>query len=151
VRKIKHQKPKLSIDVEVNLAIEGFLPAEYVPEMRHKIDLYRRLTRMDDIRKLQELRQELEDRFGKPPREVEKLLEVAELRIDAALWSIKSISTEDDFMVFTYTDRNRIEQLARLHRGQLRVLDQQKAYWPIEGQTHLLLEIAQMVLRNPKN
>jgi transcription-repair coupling factor (superfamily II helicase) len=151
VRKIKHQKPKLSIDVEINLAIEGFLPAEYVPEIRHKIDLYRRLTRMDDIRKLQELRQELEDRFGKPPREVEKLLEVAELRIDAALWSIKSISTEDDFMVFTYTDRNRIEQLARLHRGQLRVLDQQKAYWPIEGQTNLLLEIAQMVLRNPKN
>jgi transcription-repair coupling factor (superfamily II helicase) len=151
VRKIKHQKPKLSIDVEINLAIEGFLPAEYVPEIRHKIDLYRRLTRMDDIRKLQELRQELEDRFGNPPREVEKLLEVAELRIDAALWSIKCISTEDDFMVFTYTDRNRIEQLARLHRGHLRVLDQQKAYWPIEGQTNQLLEIAQMVLRNSKS
>jgi transcription-repair coupling factor (superfamily II helicase) len=151
VRKIKHQKPKLSIDVEINLAIEGFLPAEYVPEIRHKIDLYRRLTRMDDIRKLQELRQELEDRFGKPPREVEKLLEVAELRIDAALWSIKCIATEDDFMVFTYTDRNRIEQLARLHRGHLRVLDQQKAYWPIEGQTNQLLEIAQLVLRNSKS
>ncbi len=151
VRKIKHQKPKLSIDVEINLAIEGFLPAEYVPEIRHKIDLYRRLTRMDDVRKLQELRQELEDRFGKPPREVEKLLEVAELRIDAALWSIKCISTEDDFMVFTYTDRNRIEQLGRLHRGHLRVLDQQKAYWPIEGQTNQLLEIAQMVLRNQKS
>lgn len=151
VRKIKHQKPKLSIDVEINLAIEGFFPAEYVPEIRHKIDLYRRLTRMDDIRKLQELRQELEDRFGNPPREVEKLLEVAELRIDAALWSIKCIATEDDFMVFTYTDRNRIEQLARLHRGHLRVLDQQKAYWPIDGQTNQLLEIAQMVLRNSKS
>lgn len=151
VRKIKHQKPKLSIDVEINLAIEGFFPAEYVPEIRHKIDLYRRLTRMDDIRKLQELRQELEDRFGNPPREVEKLLEVAELRIDAALWAIKCIATEDDFMVFTYTDRNRIEQLARLHRGHLRVLDQQKAYWPIDGQTNQLLEIAQMVLRNSKS
>ncbi|MFN9914200.1 MAG: TRCF domain-containing protein, partial [Pirellulaceae bacterium] len=102
VRKLKRQAPKLSIDVEVQLPLEAFLPSEYVPEIRHKIDLYRRLSRIDDVRKLEDLRQEVEDRFGPLPPVVDRLLEIAELRIDATLWSVKSIGIEENFLVFVY-------------------------------------------------
>jgi len=145
VRKLKHQSPKLSIDVEVNLPAEAFIPSDYVPEMRHKIDLYRRLSRMDDVRKLSELRQELEDRFGSPPAVVERLLEVAELRIDATLWSVKCIAIEEDHMVLTYGDKKRIEQLARRHGDRLKVLDRQKAYWSIVDEKRTLLEVAKAI------
>ena len=68
VRQLTHQAPKRSIDVEFNLPIEGFIPGEYVPEMRHKIDLYRRLSRLESIQDIADLRQELIDRFGAPRR-----------------------------------------------------------------------------------
>ncbi len=147
VRKLKHQSPKLSIDVEINLPIEAFLPTEYVPEIRHKIDIYRRLSRMDDVRKLDELRRELVDRFGPLPRVVERLLEVAELRIDATLWSIRSLSIEDDHLVLTFGDRKRVEQLARKHENRLTILDRQKAYWLIAGEKRSMLEVAQSIFR----
>ncbi len=145
VRKLKRQAPKLSIDVEVNLPMEAFIPSEYVPEIRHKIDLYRRLSRIDDVRKLAELRQELEDRFGQPPVTVTRLLEVAELRIDATLWSIKNIAVEEDFLVLSFGDKRRIEQLARRHGDKLRVLDHQKAYWPISEEKRSLLDVARSI------
>jgi transcription-repair coupling factor (superfamily II helicase) len=116
-----------------------------VPEIRHKIDLYRRLSRIDDIRKLSDLRQELEDRFGTPPETVTRLLEVAELRIDATLWSIKSIAVEEEFLVLAFGDKRRIEQLARRHGNKLRVLDHQKAYWPVAEEKRSLLEIARSI------
>lgn len=147
VRRLKREPPKLSIDVEVQLPIEGFLPADYVPEMRHKIDLYRRLSRVNDVGQLDELRQELVDRFGPVPPQVERLLQVAELRIDATLWSIKTIGLEDEFMVFAFGDRRRIEQLARRHGDRLRVLDGDRAYWPLGERPGDLLELARSILR----
>ena len=131
VRQLTRQPPKIKIDVEVNLPIEAFLSSEYIPEMRHKIDVYRRLSRLQDVHAIAEIRQELTDRFGPLPKIASRLLEVAELRMDAALWSIRYIGIEDGYLAFTFTDARRIEQLARKHNGKLRIVDGQHAYWPL--------------------
>ena len=116
-------------EVDIDLPVEAHIPPDYVPEMRHKIDLYRRLTRLDDIRQLDDLRLELLDRFGEIPHETLRLFQLAELRVDAALWMVKSITTEDEYMVLTYTDKGRMEQLARRRKDSLRIVDHQKAYY----------------------
>ena len=101
--------------------------------MRHKIDVYRRLSRLQDVHSIAELRQELADRFGPLPTVAARLLDVAELRMDAALWSIRYIGIEDGYIAFTFTDARRIEQLARKHNGTLRIVDGQHAYWPLRA------------------
>ncbi len=63
---------------EVNLPVEALYQV-LCPEMRHKIDLYRRLSRMDDVSTIVSLRQEVIDRFGKIPTETERLFEIAQL------------------------------------------------------------------------
>lgn len=146
VRALKHQPPKLSIDVEVNLPIEAFISSDYVPEMRHKIDLYRRLSRVDDIGVIAQMRQEVVDRFGKIPPETEELFEIAQLRIDATLWSVRYIGIEDEHMVFIYGDQRRIEQLARKHKGQLKLYGGQRAYWLLDEKASDYLQIASQVL-----
>jgi transcription-repair coupling factor (superfamily II helicase) len=135
VRQLTRQPPKLNIDVEINLPVEAFLPSEYIPEMRHKIDVYRRLSRLHDVHAIADIRQELNDRFGTPPALVERLLDVAELRMDAALWSIRYVGIEDSYLSFVFTDSRRIEQLARKHNGKLRITDSQHAYWPLRAPT----------------
>ncbi len=129
VRELTHQPPKISIDVEVDLPVEAFLPVDYVPDMRQRIDLYRRISRLSDVKQIDDMRDELLDRFGKVPRYVERLLEVAELKIDATLWCVKAIQIEEKFLVLTYSNRQRIEHLAKLHDKRLRIVDQHKAYW----------------------
>ncbi len=129
VRELTHQPPAMTIDVEVDLPVQAFLPVEYAPELRQRIDIYRRLSRIADVRELDDMRDELHDRFGPLPDSVTMLLQIAELKIDAALWFVKSLQIEDNYLVLTYTNRNRIEHLAKLHDKRLRIVDSQKAYW----------------------
>lgn len=129
VRELTHQPPGMTVDVDVDLPLEAFLPFDYAPELRQRIDIYRRLSRVADVRELDDIREELHDRFGKLPEPVEMLLRIAELKIDASLWFVKSLQVEDNYLVMTYSNRARIEHLAKLHDRRLRVVDSQKAYW----------------------
>jgi len=99
--------------------------------MRQKIDLYRRISRLQDVQAVADMRQELLDRFGELPQAADRLLELAELKMDAALWSVRVIGIEEHCLSFTYTDARRIQQLAERHRGKLRVIDSQHAFWPL--------------------
>jgi transcription-repair coupling factor (superfamily II helicase) len=129
VRELTHQPPKLTVDVEIDIPVKAFLPTEYVPELRHRIDIYRRLSRIADVRELDDVRDELEDRFGRIPAPVTMLMRVAELKIDASIWFVRALQVQENFLVMTYSNRQRIEHLAKLHDRRLRIVDNQKAYW----------------------
>lgn len=128
VLRMKRLPPKLSIDVDINLPGEAYLPDDYVPDMRLKIDLYRRMTRADGLDQLGEIREELLDRFGPPPEPVLRMLSREELKFDAAIWQVAEIYLEDRDLVFRYTNRPRAEHLARLSERKLRLVDDQSAY-----------------------
>ena len=135
VRALQNATPRLKLDVDINLPGDAYLPDDYIPDIRLKIDLYRRLTRINAYNELDDLRAELVDRFGPPPRPVERLMELIELKMDAALWFISAIFREDKFIVFQYRDRSRIEQLARQHKNKLRIVDDKSAYLPLPSLT----------------
>ena len=126
-----NQPPKQQIDVTLDLPVEAFIPRTYVPDMRTKIDLYRRLARVAVQSEFEELRVEFMDRFGPPPPDVDRLLLLCQLRIWAHFWQISAIHLEDGFIVFTYGQRQRIEQLVVRSRRRLRVVDEQSAYLPL--------------------
>lgn len=130
VRQMKKLPPKLSADVDVDLPIEAYLPEDYVPDLRQKIDLYRRIARMEQFDDLQEMKEELLDRFGPLPIEVQRMLQIAELRFDAAIWQISEIRLDGDYLVLIYTDRSRIEQLKRQAARPVRIVDDHQAYVP---------------------
>ncbi len=131
VRRLKKLPPKEVVDVTLDLPGEAYIPRTYVPDMRLKIDLYRRLVRIASQSELDELAAEFVDRFGARPKEVDRMLSRAQLRLLAHGWQIGSIHLEDEFVVFSYTRRRKIEQLAKQSAGQLRIVDGQSAYLPI--------------------
>jgi transcription-repair coupling factor (superfamily II helicase) len=151
VRSLKHLPRKLSVDVDIELPAAAYIPDEYVPDIRLKIDLYRRLRRAATYDDLAEFRAELVDRFGKLPPEVERMLELSEMRLDATIWQIVSITTEDEYLVFGYADRQRMEQLVRVFRGPLRIADHKSAYLKVPEAAvdrGVFLESAKSVLRS---
>jgi transcription-repair coupling factor (superfamily II helicase) len=128
VRSLKHAPPKLSVDVDIDLPGEAYFPSGYVPDMRSKIDLYRRLVRISGYDELADYRAELADRFGPPPSAARRMVALTELRIDAAMWGVSSVRREQSYLVFSYTNRQRVEQLVKRNRGRLRVVDDHSAY-----------------------
>ena len=136
VRRMKKMPPKISIHIDIDLPGEAFLPPDYIPDMRTKIDFYRRLTRVERFDQIEELGEELVDRFGEPPKPVERLFELARLKMEAALWQISAICVEDSYLVFSYTVKQRIQQLAKECGGRLRIVDNKKAYLPLGASVH---------------
>ncbi len=130
-RRLKRLPPRESIDVDVDLPVESYIPRSYVGDMRMKIDLYRRLARVSDRKELDDFCAELSDRFGPPPPLVERLISLAELRIAAHRWQIDAIHREDGYVVFGYTCSQEIRRLASASAGRLRVVDGKSAYLPI--------------------
>jgi transcription-repair coupling factor (superfamily II helicase) len=94
VRKLKQQPLRTPLDVTVDLPWPAFLPRDYVPGQRLKIEVYRRLARLRRLERLEDFRQELRDRFGEPPEPALWLLRLAELRLLAARWQIGDVHLE---------------------------------------------------------
>ena len=154
VRRLRSMPPKLRVEVNIDLPGEGYFPPEYVSDIRSKISLYRRLVSASDDQALQELREEVQDRFGKAPAEVELLFRHCALKIDAAVWQIRSIHIEDNYLVFGYADRSRAEQLVRQSK-MLRIVDEESIYLtlpaelsdPSKDDAMKIVDLIQMMLR----
>ena len=74
VRSLTHQPAKPLFDCSVELAWRAYLPKDYVPGPRVKLELYRRLARLRSLDHLADFRQELSDRFGATAPTRENLL-----------------------------------------------------------------------------
>lgn len=68
-------------EVKIELPIEAHLPHEYVASERLRLELYKRLAAVRAMPEVDELREEMVDRYGEPPAVVELLLDVARLRV----------------------------------------------------------------------
>jgi transcription-repair coupling factor (superfamily II helicase) len=70
--------------LRLDLAVDAYLPTEYVPFEAAKIDVHRRVAGAREPGELRALRDELRDRFGPMPEPVSSLLELGRLRIELA-------------------------------------------------------------------
>lgn len=66
---------------EVSLPGSAYLPDGYVSDSGQKVHLYRRLSKLEDRAEADRLREEMVDRFGPLPEEVDRLLDAHLLRI----------------------------------------------------------------------
>ena len=133
VRQVQNLAPKLSADVDIDLPVEAYLPEDYAPDLRHKIDLYRRMAKIDDAGQIQEIRAELRDRFGPLPAATSRMLELAELRLDAAAWQISAITSDARFIILHYSNRRQMERLVQTSSIAIRIVDRTRAYIPTKG------------------
>jgi transcription-repair coupling factor (superfamily II helicase) len=80
---------------EVALGGSAYLPEGYISDPGQKLHLYRRLSRIGQHAEVEGLRQELADRFGPPPPEVERLLDQVTLRLLGRSLGIERIMVRD--------------------------------------------------------
>ena len=109
VRQVQNLPPKLTADVDIDLPVEAYLPEDYVPNLRHKIDLYRRIAKLEEASQIREIEEELKDRFGELPPPTQRMMELVEPQDAAA--EISSITSDARFIVLHYSNRRQIEKL----------------------------------------
>ncbi|MCM3740048.1 transcription-repair coupling factor [Oceanobacillus luteolus] len=68
-------------DPEISLKIDAYIPEDYIPDGKQKIDIYKLFQTIESEADISELQDELIDRFGDYPEEVEHLFTVSKLRL----------------------------------------------------------------------
>ncbi len=86
----------------IDLPIDAYLPDDYVAEEPQKLELYRRLGRAATSGEVAAIQAELVDRFGAVPGPVERLLEVARLRITAEAAGVVSLAREGHELIVRF-------------------------------------------------
>lgn len=90
---------------EVNLALEAYLPADYITDQRQKVEMYKRIRQIDSLENYQEVKSELLDRFGDYPQEVGNLLDISLLKnaFDQSL--VKSVIMRNGMIAIKFSKK----------------------------------------------
>lgn len=123
VKRVKNQPLEKPKEVNLDIGVSGSLPRTFVSSDRQRMDLYRRLSRCHNQENLNVLLQDITDAFGAPPRAVQTLFNLAELRILAGQWGISSLILHGPDIIFTLDDFSRLGPLMGKGPGSVRVVD----------------------------
>lgn len=94
VEKYKEPEHKETVSTSIDLPVEASLPVDYIASDKLRLEAYRKLASANNNKDLQELRDELLDRFGEPPEAFSILCDVARLRFKARDLGITQISSQ---------------------------------------------------------
>src|SRR3989337_608835 len=90
--------------VRLDVNVDAYVPADYVPYEQAKIEVHRRIAVAREVSELGALREELEDRFGPPPEPLENLLSLQQARIKLGRAGAKVVSFRQGRLAVTPID-----------------------------------------------
>ena len=80
IKKVKGEVIEEPIDVEINLAVNAYIPNSYISEEIDKIEMYKKIASIENKDDMEEVKEELVDRFSDVPRSVQTLLYIAYIK-----------------------------------------------------------------------
>ena len=134
VRKLKGQPTESIPSTNLDLGFATYIPKNYIPIDRHRMDVYRKIAVARTKEDLEHLAGELADVYGPVPDEVKLLLGSAELRIKADNWNIKSIITAGQNLVFAFAEKpgDKADALFTNVTGKISIPDPKTVYLRLE-------------------
>jgi transcription-repair coupling factor (superfamily II helicase) len=84
------------------------LPEEYIPNLNARLSLYRRLAKIGCIEEIEDVSQELKDRFGNLPQPVKNLLYIVKIKVLASRAGVDSIYTQGKQVVLNFAQGKKI-------------------------------------------
>jgi len=116
VKELKGEEIAPEIEPEIRLSIPAYFPESYIPDANQRLYFYKRLASLRDRLELEELKEEIKDRFGPYTPVVENLFLVMNLRRVLKAFLVQQISASDGkvFMLFHPESPVKVEKLLEL-------------------------------------
>ena len=115
----KGESVSTDTEIKIELSLDAHLPHDYIKEEKLRMQIYRRLADVKTEKEVDEISEELLDRFGKYADPVEILLEVSKLRVIARKVGVSEIVQQGRFIKISPLELpdSRIIRLNRLYPG----------------------------------
>ena len=136
VREMKGEATPEEAETQLNLGLNIRIPADYVPEENQRLQMYKRVARVETESQLGDVTAEMTDRYGPPPPAVRNLLDYASLKLLCMKVGVNAIERKRDVVTLKFQQNAAVdpEQLARF------VSAQRGAQFTPDGQLKFVLK-----------
>ena len=94
MREIKGEYSPDNPEPEIKIAVSAYIPDEYLRDPDQKMEFYQRLADAGRIVDLLDIREEMQDRFGRLPQPARSLMHIMEIKIMARQLGLASVQLE---------------------------------------------------------
>lgn len=102
IKELKGEPIIEEITPEIHIGVSAFIPEYYIEEPIERLNIYRRLSICKSDDEVERIREELIDRFGPIPEEVNNLLEVIKIKIILTQLAIKRVEANASQWVLSF-------------------------------------------------
>ena len=114
---------KENIDVQIDLNVTTYIPNEYISDSSQKIEIYQNIALCKNEQDIQNVIDEIIDRYGNMPKELEILMQIARVKYLCKDLGIIKVSQKLQNIVFTF-DNGAIDidipELVKQYKGNIK-------------------------------
>jgi len=102
VKEIQGEVVTPEIDVQIDLDATCYIPDTYISDSSQKIEMYQEIALCKNEEDIQNVIDEMIDRFGNMPKEIENLIEIARIKTLCKKLNISKVQGKRNFVVFIF-------------------------------------------------
>lgn len=116
VAEIKGERIERFADTSVEIRLDAHVPASYISDDMQRIEIYKRIAAVDGTRRAKQLKEEIADRYGKPPRPVENLMLISVIKSFASRAGFVSVTRSGRTFTLKYGEESAVDAKVLLRR-----------------------------------
>ena len=102
VQTLKGGKVVQDFATVIDLDVDAFIPPMYIVNEVQKLDIYKRIAGIENLKERDDMRDELLDRFGEIPKSVDNLLRISLIRVAAHKLYMTDIKGKNEKILFLF-------------------------------------------------
>jgi transcription-repair coupling factor (superfamily II helicase) len=107
-------------EVEIDIDIDAYIPDRYIRDGYQKIEMYKRFRGITEMEEIRELQDEMIDRYGDYPDEVDRLFTIAKMKVIAKQVGIETVKKIKDDVQLIFSEEAskniRAQELVQLYK-----------------------------------
>ena len=124
VKQLKGEMEEETYTTTIDLNVDAYIPDSYISNEYQKLDIYKRIAAIENQEEMEDMTEELIDRFGDIPKKVEQLLAIAGLKALAHSVYVTAVEQKGEQYHFTMYEKakvhpERIPNLIAQYKGDL--------------------------------
>ena len=124
VKEMKGIEITEDVDVQIELNVSSYIPDEFISDSSQKIEIYQNIALCKNEDDIADVTDEIIDRYGALPKEIEKLLDIARIRNMAREKNINKITQKQDRVIFYFDEKtfdfSTVDKLINLYVNRIR-------------------------------
>lgn len=132
VKEMRGEEVEVEIDVQIDINVSSYIPDEFIENSAQKIEVYQNIALCKTKEDILNVTDEIIDRYGKMPDEVENLLKISEIKQKCREKGVLKLAQKRDCIVVEFVpelfDYTIVDKLIQKYKTRVKFSPAQKPY-----------------------